>query len=249
MASHFSPCLLPDQLVELPDLTDFDMQVKQHYLPLVIQHYHTSLLNYEKALNYLQQHYRIDEQIIEQYQLGFSDRSLGKGMPHHRTDEGGSLRGSLARLGVYKKATGHEAFRGCVVIPIITQGEVAGFYAERIGRPQGDAMPYYFAPSLLPCVFNLDAIKNTDVVFMCSNPFVAIQMIPALTHTIATDELFNLQDIDMQYLADKGVSKVVLCADYAITPVLIARLAKRLKRFGMKYECTQDLSGGFYGRA
>jgi hypothetical protein len=248
MASHFSPCLLPEQLVELPDLTDFDMQVKQHYVPLVIQHYHASLLTNEKALSYLQQHYGIDEQVIEQYQLGFSDRSLGKGMPHHRTHEGGSLRGALARLRVYK-ATGHEAFRGCVVIPIITQGEMAGFYAERIGRPQRDAMPYYFAPSFLPCVFNLDSIASTDVVFMCSNPFVAIQMIPALTHTIATDKLFNLQDIDMQTLADKGVSKVVLCADFAIPPVLIARLAKRLKRFGIEYECTQDLSGGFYGRA
>jgi hypothetical protein len=249
MASHFSPCLLPEQLVELPDLTDFDRQVKQHYVPLVIQHYHTSLLTNEKALTYLQQHYGIDEQVIEQYQLGFSDRSLGKGMPHHRTDEGGSLRGSLARLGVYKKATGHEAFRGCVVIPIITQGEVAGFYAERIGRPQRDAMPYYFAPSFLPCVFNLDAITSTNIVYMCSNPFVAIQMMPALTHTIATDKLFNLQDIDMQCLADKGVSKLVLCSEQTIPPVLIARLAKRLKCFGIKYECSQGLSGGVYGRA
>lgn len=50
--------------------------------------------------------------------VGISDRTLGLTLPTRKTYEGNVIRGALQRIGLFTPS-GHELFRGCLVIPKI----------------------------------------------------------------------------------------------------------------------------------
>ena len=54
---------------------------------------------------------------MEEFRLGFADRTLGLRLPDKRRKEGADLRGRLEGLGVFR-ASGHEHFAGSLVIPV-----------------------------------------------------------------------------------------------------------------------------------
>ena len=51
------------------------------------------------------------------FKLGHANRTLSYRLPTKERKEGAELRGRLQRLGVFR-ASGHEHFNGCVVVPI-----------------------------------------------------------------------------------------------------------------------------------
>ncbi len=62
--------------------------------------------------------------------IGLSDRSLGLRIPSRELKVGRILRERLATLGILR-ASGHEAFRGCVVVPVRRDGRVVALFARR----------------------------------------------------------------------------------------------------------------------
>lgn len=249
MKNSIATCFYAEQLLDFQELSEFDLQVSEQYLPLIAQHYHSALLTSEYARDYLHEKYGIAEKEIASFSIGYSDRSLGNELPRPKSDEGDMLRGALARLKVYK-GTGHEAFRGCITVPIFQNSEVVGFYAERVERPRRDARKYYWAPSQLPCVFNLDNVVGTDVVYLCQSPLIAIQMRAALSNNvIATDRMFNLQEADLAHMASMGIQTVVAIGSELVHKHLLRQLGKRLAKFGMNYQRLDKVQELRYGTA
>ena len=55
--------------------------------------------------------------MIDRFQLGFANRTLGYRLPEKNRLAGAELRGRLQNLGIFRES-GHEHFNGSVVIPI-----------------------------------------------------------------------------------------------------------------------------------
>jgi len=68
-----------------------------------------------EALKYLAGRGLRSAEMIEHFELGFANRTLGYGLPRKNRHVGAELRGRLQRLGIYRE-TGHEHFNGSILI-------------------------------------------------------------------------------------------------------------------------------------
>ncbi|MCP3880627.1 MAG: toprim domain-containing protein, partial [Sulfitobacter sp.] len=70
---------------------------------------------------------------IDRFGLGFADRSLGYRIPAASRAEGKAIRGRLRDLGVLR-GTGHERFRGSLVVPVRdVEGQIVQIYGRKTG--------------------------------------------------------------------------------------------------------------------
>ena len=105
-------------------------------------------LHIQQAFEYYQERYqssslaqqfvasncRIDYEFITELSIGYCDRTMGTNIPKTRTPEGAAIRGSLQRCGLVRP-TGHELFRGCIVIPTVdNNGNIISAVGYRVGR-------------------------------------------------------------------------------------------------------------------
>jgi hypothetical protein len=249
MKTPYPPCIYAETLLELPSLTDTDVQVAEQYLPMVANYYHQSLLLKPEALDYLATNYGISQSIAAQYNIGFANRSLGLELPDRKESSGQILRGSLGRLRLFK-GSGHEAFCGCIVIPIMTDDIIVGFYAERIGRPRRGAKSCYWVPLSPPCLFQSECCLDRASIYLCSSPLLAIQ-ISQVTQwaTLAANLNFHLYDADYQYLVDAGVKEVIVVMQPDTAAEDLRKLGHKLKMFGLRYQKINSMAEVAYGTA
>lgn len=84
-------------------------------LTSVADYYHDRIKQTPQALEYLQKRGLTDADILEQFGIGFADRTLGMRLPPgDNNNAGAEIRRRLKELGVIRKS-GHEHLRGCVV--------------------------------------------------------------------------------------------------------------------------------------
>ena len=57
------------------------------------------------------------DELIDHFQIGFADRTLGLRLPDKNRKEGEALRSRLTQLGLWRDS-GHEHFNGCIVVPL-----------------------------------------------------------------------------------------------------------------------------------
>ena len=114
---------------KLPSPVAFDAG-EQELLDQVIGYYHETLLQSPEALAYLARRGIADRELIEGHRLGFANRTLGLRLPATKVKVGAELRGRLQAIGVLR-ASGHEHFNGCLVVPVI---DAAGHVTEVYGR-------------------------------------------------------------------------------------------------------------------
>ena len=79
--------------------------------------------------------------MIDRFQLGFSNRTLGYRIPEKNREEGEVLRTRLQTLGLLRES-GHEHFRGSLVVPVLDEdGNVTEIYGRKITPepPEGDS--------------------------------------------------------------------------------------------------------------
>ncbi|QHJ09970.1 hypothetical protein FX988_00179 [Paraglaciecola mesophila] len=88
---------------------------------------------------------RIDNEFIAELSIGYCDRTMGKNIPKAKSPEGAEIRGSLQRCGLVRP-TGHELFRGCIVIPTVdNNGSIISAVGHRVGRLRnGDKSVVYW---------------------------------------------------------------------------------------------------------
>jgi hypothetical protein len=202
-----------------------------------------------EALNYLAINYGITQSIASRFNIGFANRTLGLELPDRKEDSGKILRGSLGRLRLLK-GTGHEAFVGCIVVPILAENIIVGFYAERIDRARREARPYYWAPLNPPCMFQSEDSLDQTSVYLCSTPLYATQMSEMMRWTtIATNPGFHFYDADCQYLVNAGVKEVVVVIQPDTAAEDLRKLGRKLKKFGLRYQKINSIAEVTYGTA
>ncbi len=182
-------------------------------LDAVVGFYHRALLEESEALAWLARR-RIIEEATRAFRLGLSNRTLCFRLPHANRVEGRELRERLQDLGVYRKSSGHEAFRGSVTFPILdTNGQVVQLYGRKIGGALRKGTPLHtWLASIERPLFNVAALESFDEVIVCASIIDALTLWSAgLRHVVA---VAGPEGVDASHLA--------LFAEHEIRRVLIA---------------------------
>jgi DNA primase catalytic core len=133
-----------------------------------IGYYHERLKQSPEALGYLAKRGIHDEALIERFQLGFADRTLGLRLPEKNRKAGGEIRGRLQKLGLYRES-GHEHFNGSIVIPIIgPTGEITEVYGRKITEGLRPGTPnHLYLPGPHRGVWNEAALAESKEIILC----------------------------------------------------------------------------------
>ncbi len=119
---------------KLPPLIEHTADDKK-LLEIVVSYYHETLKQSPEAQQYLLKRGLQSAEMVEQFRLGFANRTLGYRLPDKNRVAGAEQRGQLQKLGIYRDS-GHEHFVGCVVIPIFDlSSQVIEMYGRKISRP------------------------------------------------------------------------------------------------------------------
>ncbi|MDC0601879.1 hypothetical protein OAP14_02490 [Aliiglaciecola sp.] len=249
MSNKSNPITNMTSILDVSGFTEFDVQVRDQFMPITQGLYHQTLLLEDTPQHYLQQHYDIDIEKIQKYKLGFCNRSLVTKMPHHRSQDGVKIRSALSRFKILRPS-GHENYRGCITVPIFHKGEIVAYYGERISRVRRGSSQSYWHPFDKPAIFNVEGVPETKTLFMCQSPLLAIKMMEAFDDkVIATDSNFNMCSKDISCLVDKGVETLIVVKSVEPSKSCIASLSKSLAKFGITYQSFSYTHGGQYGRA
>lgn len=132
-------------------------------LSRVVDHYHATLRESVEAQAYLKARGLEHPEVAEHFQLGLANRTLGYKLPQGRVKDGAALRTKLMEIGVYR-ASGHEHFSGCLVIPLFDAGgQVVGLYGRRIDRTAPPPKHLYL-PGPHRGVFNRQGLGGEEVI-------------------------------------------------------------------------------------
>jgi hypothetical protein len=118
---------VPDDVVAFAvDATDH-----QAVLSGVLDHYAEHLLLSSEAQSRLAR-FSCTEDVATRLRIGYADRTLGLRLPDRQWRAGRILRTALTEVGILR-TSGHEAFRGCLVIPVIdAAGQIVQLYGRRV---------------------------------------------------------------------------------------------------------------------
>jgi hypothetical protein len=178
-------------------------------LDAVVEHWHDSLMRSDER-DAICASLGLSAGVAERLRLGLSDRTLGNRLPDRRWKAGEVLRSRLTALGVLRD-TGHEAFRGCVIVPVLdTHGTVTALYGRRRDRSGAEQ----WAGGLPGGIFSGG---RADV------PTLVVASIPAALHVIgagheavaAPGRPKGFSKADLAALASVGTDLVVVGRDSA----------------------------------
>jgi DNA primase len=127
----------------------------------VVSYYHERLKQTPSARAYLASRGLDDDRLIEHFQIGFADRSLGLRLPEKNRNEGERLRSRLTQLGLWRES-GHEHFNGCIVVPLLDEhGHAVSFYGR---RAQKGEMKHLYPPGAHRGLFNRQCLNEPEII-------------------------------------------------------------------------------------
>jgi DNA primase catalytic core len=139
-------------------------------LEIVVSYYHKTLKESPEAQQYLLKRGLKSAEMVEQFRLGFANRTLGYHMPKANRLAGADQRGRLKELGVLRE-NGREHLRGSLVIPILTlEGDVVQMYGRKIaasGKLREDTAEHLYLPGPLLGVWNEQALIASKEIILC----------------------------------------------------------------------------------
>jgi DNA primase len=136
-------------------------------LERVVAYYQESLKESPEALEYLAAR-GLSAELVTQFRLGFSNRTLGYRLPDKNRSAGAELRGRLERLGVFRES-GHEHFNGSLVVPIFDEaGRVTEMYGRKVTAKLRPGTPLHlYLPGAHRGVWNLQAFQASREIILC----------------------------------------------------------------------------------
>jgi DNA primase len=183
----------------------------------VAAYYHERLKQSASARAYLASRGLDSDELIDRFQLGFADRTLGLRLPHKNRNEGETLRTRLAQLGLWRES-GHEHFNGCITVPLHdAAGNVVSFYGRRVSRPAATRgeFKHLYPPGPHRGLFNRQSLlPPCDEVILCEAVFDALTFYASGFRNVTclfgtegfTDELWEalkkVQRVKLAYDAD-----------------------------------------------
>src|ERR1700689_846153 len=142
----------------------------QEVLRQVVAYYHETLKQSPEALRYLESRGLAHPEMIEHFQIGFANRTLGYRLPEKNRKAGAEMRGRLQTLGVLRES-GHEHFNGSIVIPIFSlAGDVLGMYGRKITPSLREGTPLHlYLPGPHRGVWNEQALAASNEIILCES--------------------------------------------------------------------------------
>lgn len=140
----------------------------QALLRQVTWDYHQTLKESPEALAYLKSRGIDSGDLVDRFQIGFANRTLGLRLPPKCSKEGAQIRGRLQKLGILRD-TGHEHFNGSLVIPVMDeQGNVLEMYGRKITPKLRAGTPdHLYLPGDHHGVFNIQALAQYPEIILC----------------------------------------------------------------------------------
>jgi DNA primase len=181
----------------------------------VVSYYHETLKETPEALKYLESRGLKSSEMIERFQLGFANRTLGYRLPEKNRVAGAELRGRLEKVGILRES-GHEHFNGSVVIPVFNlEGEVVEMYGRKITRALRENTPLHsYLPRPHRGVWNEEALVASKEIILCE------ALIDALTfwcagfrHVTASYGVNGFTDDHRAALKRHGTKKIYIAYD------------------------------------
>ena len=154
---------------KLPPLIEQSSDDKK-LLEIVVSYYHETLKQSPEAQQYLVKRGLKSAEMVEQFRLGFANRTLGYHLPKSNRVAGAEQRGRLERARrAAQPDTGHEHFNGSLVIPIFNlQGEVVQMYGRKIRDDLREGTPdHLYLPGPLRGVWNEQALIASKEIILC----------------------------------------------------------------------------------
>jgi DNA primase catalytic core len=141
----------------------------------VTAYYHERLKQSASARAYLASRGLDSDELIDRFQIGFADRTLGLRLPMKNRNEGETLRTRLAQLGLWRES-GHEHFNGCITVPLHdAAGNVVSFYGRRVSRPAATRgeFKHLYPPGPHRGLLNREALASDEII-LCEAVFDAL---------------------------------------------------------------------------
>lgn len=189
----------------------------QKLLEVVVNYYHETLKQTREAQQYLLKRGLQSADMVAQFRLGFSNRTLNYHLPEKNRVEGARQRGRLEELGIFRKSSGHEHFVGSLVIPIINlDGEVVQMYGRKIGAHLRAGTEYHlYLPGPRCGVWNEEALVASKDIILCE------ALIDALTfwcagyrHVTTSYGVNGFNDYHREALRRHGTRRVYIAYDH-----------------------------------
>jgi len=127
----------------------------------VLAYYHERLKESPFGRGYLASRGLDQDELIDHFQLGFADRTLGWRLPAMNRKEGERLRVRLRQLGLWRES-GHEHFNGCVVAPLFNAaGQAVSLYGRRVNAGE---LRHLYPPGPHQGLFNREALQAPEII-------------------------------------------------------------------------------------
>jgi DNA primase catalytic core len=203
--------------VKLPPLAERTIDDKR-LLESVVRHYQETLRQTPEAQQYLVKRGLQSSEMVEQFRLGFANRTLGYHLPASNRNAGAEQRERLKQIGILRQESGHEHFNGSVVIPIFNrEGEVVQMYGRKITRDTAlrEGTPVHlYLPGPHRGVWNEQALVASKEIILCE------ALIDALTfwcagfrHVTASYGVNGFTDDHRAALRKHGTKRIYIAYD------------------------------------
>lgn len=201
-----NPQPAPSTLVA--DITGTDQQTA---LQGVIDYYHESLKNHVEALAYLDSRGLNNPDLINTFQLGFSNKALNSILAAKHTQVGKQQREILRATGILKKS-GYEHFAGSVIVPVFEHGQCVEVYGRRILKYSEPK--HLYLPGPHAGVWNLDGFKNTDTLILCEALIDAMTFwVNGFKHVTASYGTGGFTDAHLKQIKAHNITNVLIAYD------------------------------------
>jgi DNA primase len=142
----------------LPAPVAFDAD-DQALLSQTIAYYHQRLKQSSEALAYLASRGLDHPGLVDAFQLGVADRTLGLTLPEKTRKDGAAIRTRLQKVGLLRES-GHEHFNGSLVVPVLdADGNVVEVYGRKLLDNLRTGTPkHLYLPGAHAGVFNLAGV-------------------------------------------------------------------------------------------
>ena len=173
--------------------------------------YHRTLLEAPEAGEFLERRGLADGELVEVFSLGFSNRTLGYRVPNRQRAAGKALRAQLQSLGVLA-ASGHEALRGSLVVPVADgDGRVVQLYGRKIGThlKSGTSLHTWLVGPVP--LFNAQTLAGDREVVLVGSVLDALSVWSAgFRHVVAVAGPEGFDRTHLDVLCEAGVERVLL---------------------------------------
>jgi DNA primase len=176
----------------------------------VLSHYQGERRSSEQARNWLAD-LGVNDALADELGVGFANRTLGYRLPEANRRDGAKLRDQLARLGIYR-ASGHEHFRGCMVVPVLSaEGRALQLCGTRVAGPAGEAL---WAAGLPGGLFNeAAATTSSEVIVAGSVEDALVVMSAGSANVVAPGRPGGFRSADLRLLARGGARRCTVVGD------------------------------------